>query len=301
MSLPQPFSTTLPQISSFNFQDLVDGQGITIFYPCVCYNGSQKDFVLSSTAMPSNTLTGLMTTGTSFFETKNYIKPLTIKGDAFLSGYADYNSSNISFTAQLYAVTGGETATLGASVDSDATEYTSTTNPYVLKKTFTTNNFIYKLTAEGKRTGNYGNGRYTFYYEGGQTAVVNTADFNLTNYLTYEVLNPYPTKYVLKIECGLWSNDDTGDWYFKNHNVYASTLSNYAETAISSSITSETYSADQPFLLKIPLTQTDIKIDDRIQLRITQTAANGGIVIDPTNSVIAKPTLKLNIPFNIDL
>ncbi|KKM20492.1 hypothetical protein LCGC14_1644960 [marine sediment metagenome] len=60
-------------------------------------------------------------------------------------------------------------------------------------------------------------------------------------------------------------------------------------------------SADQGILLEIPLTETLIKKGANILLTFEVSGASGGFVLDPTGEVETKESLKLNLPFRIDL
>jgi hypothetical protein len=73
-------------------------------------------------------------------------------------------------------------------------------------------------------------------------------------------------------------------------------------TAISSTITSPTYTATSPFCLEVPLTETRVKRGDTISAVVTITGATGGAVIDPQGDIRAEtPSMQVNLPFKIDL
>jgi len=301
-----PLAFPLPSesaVASYDFADLVSGKGVIQFYPNICYDGEHRDYILDPTPFLVNFYKGFLEGGTYLFDTQKYNKPLLVRGDAFLSGYVDYSEDDVSFKVTLYLVSGGESGSLGEVEWESSGEVTHNAQTWSLEKTIDIDDYVYKgvgLYKNDNVAGNYL--KYTFYYEGGETESVIKSSSRVLEWTAYEVLNPKPLQYVTKIEIYLYARGSFGAiTYEKETEIYSEELDDYSETAISDEITSETYSKDHPFLIKIPLTNSNLKVGDRIRAKIELTATSGGVVVDPTNQTLEYPTLTLNFPFKIDL
>ena len=302
--IPNVFSKDRENIiASYDYTDFINGQGVVIVYPVICWDGDLNTYLINSRAINSSSTTGVLGAGTYLFETKNYIQSMKIRGDAYLSGYADYSANNIDFKVEAFVVSGGETASIGTLDWNVETEYTATTTGFVLKNTFTINDYVWSVVSQQVKICNNGLNmiKHIFYYEGDQTAEVLSGN-NTYVYAELISLNPHPKKYVTKIEMYAKQSGGGGAEYkIKEQDVYSTSLSDYSETSISNEISSNTYGADQPFSIEIPLTDTNLKIGERLRLKTVVTGASGGIVVDPTNTINENPSLKLNLPFKIDL
>ena len=100
----------------------------------------------------------------------------------------------------------------------------------------------------------------------------------------------------------------TGEFYYGGNSVYCTAKMQKVNldtsvTDISSTITSQTVTAKAGLNLQIPLTQTVFKKGETLRLYISVVCNNdaSGLIIDPTHIFVTNNTLKLNVPFRIDL
>lgn len=292
-----------PAIATFDFQDIANGLGFSIFHFTTSEDDSFKKFVLASTPLIAATTDGLIATGSTYeFRSSAFNLPRTAKGTAYLSGYADYTSGGgIIANAKLSIESGTLSADgKGSIVWSSTGEVSTIEVTYQLKKTITIDGFVHEITSEIKTTTTTCSARYRFFYEGGQIVdVIQTTSSG--TYVAKTTTNPNQTKRVYKIEVWIKIGGGGGTAFEKETNVYEENTSGLTTTDITSSITSATMAADQGLLMELPLTQTRIKKGDNLLLKFVASGGTGGFVVDPTAEVHTKESLKLNLPFRIDL
>jgi len=301
-SLTRDFRGKYPNssIASYDWTDITSGQGFVTFYPSIAQNSIGTYYLLSSQAIGSASTTGTFAeTSEKSFYSNPFILPKTINGKCVLSGYADYTSGGgIILTAKLSLVP--KDKTIGSSIATSAGEvYYSADYTFTLVKTITPIfDFVFKSTAQLKNTSPDGESacRYKFYYLDGTTEIVENLIAIGGVYATYDFLNPNPNKIVSKIEIYLARGGSSGTVYEKDSIVYGITI-----TDLSTSVSSQAASSDQGILLELYIPQTIIKTDEILILKLTKSGGTGSFVCDPQHIVNTKETLKLNIPYKIDL
>lgn len=289
-------------IASYDWVDISSGLGYAVYYPCIAEDNVMTFPILTQQAFGTATTTGLISVnGTYAFISNNFVSPRTLKGEVILSGYLDYTSgAGIYINAKIKKMV-GSTYTRGSVLVSNTTEVSDVSGGGdVLKKTLTVNNFFYDMTYQVKviSATNQAFIRLVITYE--DNDAYDTGDVSIAysteDYRTLTLTNPYPDKLVTDVK--IYLNDDAGTPYEKDTYIYA--ISGLTVTDITDTITSLAVTADQMILLKIPIDE-HLAIGDRISLVITKGGGTGGVVCDPTNEVVANPTLKLNIPFKVEL
>ena len=304
MVLPQ--TLPIPQetaIASYSYTDIANGLGYSIFHLTLSEQLTIKNSVLFQSAIPSASTTGLAKAGQPYrFTTSEFNLPRTVKGTAYVSGYANYNADDLIGTAQLSIEDAPFVSTgLGSIQWSDLSEVSETNTSFVLKKTITINGYVNKIDSEIKNgVADTARVKYIFFYDGENTYEKIESVFG-TSYVAKSVTNPNLSKYVYKIEVWLRTDAGGGTAFEKETEVYEESHTGAVVTTISASVVTATMSADQGILLEIPLTETLIKKGANILLTFEVSGASGGFVLDPTGEVETKESLKLNLPFRIDL
>jgi hypothetical protein len=301
MGIPVEYRKSSDKIISYNWSDIASGQEYINWFPTISRNSVIYDYILTSTELSASTSTGLLATnGTYNFMTSVFNRGLTIKGVAYLSGYADYTSgSGIVLSAQLKKEN-YDNASIGAVITSNATEVVSANvaDPWELKKTLTCNTKVYSYKADTKCDIFLVREKIVFNYSDGSTIeILETTES--ADWINIEILNPYQEKEVTTILIYL---EDDGyspqERREKNSVVYGLV---YESSNISSAVLTNAISADGSILLKIDLTETKISKGDIISLILIKSGGTGGFVVDPVNAIHAKQSLFLTIPIKIDL
>ena len=290
-------------IASFDFTDIAIGLGFSIFHLTLSEDSNVKTSLLAPSTLPSASTTGLAKVGNPYeFRTSAFNLPRTVKGTAYVSGYANYDADDLVGTAQI-SIEDAPLVLLGlGSIQwSNLSEVSHGTNTFTLKKTITINGYVNKINSQINAAGGGRNEtKYIFFYDGENTyeEIEGTTS---TSYVSASVTNPNPGKFVYKIE--VWLRDTFGfdSSFEKDTEVYEETKSGRVATPISESVVTATMSADQGILLELPLTETNIKKGENIVLTFQVTGASGGFVLDPTGEIETKESLKLNLPFKIDI
>lgn len=298
-ALPIPQETALV---TFDFTDIANGLGFSTFHPFFSEDSNGfPDYSLSSLQLAVSTTTGLIDTPYEHvFESSDFNLPRTVAGTAFLTGFINTDGK---VTAQIIKRTGTASGVLGSVTESNATEQTSQSVTYTLEKTFNITGFRNKVvnqikSGSGTRTAIC---KVTYHYT--DNSITPTADVeNSTTSISYTektYSNPHPNERIFKIEVFLRiSNDDTIA-SLKEDDVYEQVISGITDTTITSALSTPTYSSNINFNLSLPITQTLIKKGERVAIKITHVGS--GIVVDPLNLINSNPSLKLNLPFKIDL
>jgi hypothetical protein len=288
--------------ANYAYEDVANGLGYVLFYPSSTASDTWRDYILNSTALLAADTDGLITTKSQYhFETSGFNLPRQIKGDAYLTGYA--HDAGIIGTAKVSVVSGTAVAGgTGAVIQTSAAEVNTNEVFFTLKKTITINDYCDKVTSQAY-VGAGGTGCYIQYnwnYAGESNVAASNVSTASFVYVTLTSDNPNKTKFVTKLE--VYMKQTGGSLvYEKDTNVYAETITGLTVTDISSTITTPTFAAPSPFNILIPLTQTRIKAGERIRLTFTNAGGAGAFVLDPTNEVVTHASLKLYLPFRIDL
>ena len=309
MVLDKPFTTSSPALINYDYNDINRGFGFKTHYPNISINDTETEYILNDIALPTSTTTGLLITKNSYkFKTSINQLPRTISGTATLSGYADFNADNMTIAGQISilkegtAVDGG----LGVVVASNASEIDhSSGTGYVLIKTIWVNDYVNKVT------GNYwtSDGGVSScavrvvlkHFDGVASETLSTSATTETSPQPYTLSTATPLVRVSEVE--IWTTGSSGGANVSEGatQVYANIVTGTSETVITDLITSETHTQDSGFLLLLPTTEAILSSDEKIVLSIRKTGTTGGYVLDPTNIIHTEETLKLNIPFKLDL
>ena len=309
MVMDRPFTTASPVQANFDYNDISSGLGYVTFYPNISKNSTETGYILTDQVLPTATTTGIFITEGSFkFKGSTNKLPKTVSGIAYFSGYADYSANNMTIAGQVSILKDGTPVDggLGSVTASDMSSVSEASGSgYVLKKTIWVNDYVNKVT-----------GKYWTSDGGVSSCTVKiilkrfdgTADETLTTAATTET-DPYPytlstaTPLVRVGAVEVWITGSAGGANVSERDteVYANIVTGITETTISDLITSETHGADSGFLLQIPLTESILTTSDQLVLSIYKTGATGGYVVDPSQSIATNETLKLNIPFKLDL
>jgi hypothetical protein len=303
MTLPTTFRSQGERtIVSYSFSDIITGEGVAKYYLCVGETSTEDEYILSGTALISSIATGLLGNGTYEFKTPDFNSPSTLKGTAFFGGYVDDTASGFVLKATLYK----EKGTLsfdgkGDVVYSDTVQKNFSPGGYVIRSTFSpSDEYIHSVNCDIKTDTAPGsvNLKLRFYYTTGgddYTAVQSTGS---TTFVTKTFNNPQLTKKIDYIQVYVEAVGDPGS--LDEILVYEELTSGLTTTTIASEVTSPTLSAEGGILMKMPLTQTNISIGERVMLKVVN-AGTGNLVVDPTNEHNTEETAKINIPVKIDL
>lgn len=297
------FTTTSPVVASYTYLNLLSGEGVISYYPTIAEDNSFKEYILNSQTLISASTTGLISSTFPYkFKGLGFKIPQTIKGTAHLSGFADYTSAGGIIASAKVSVESG-TQVFGGLGEiewtSDA-EVSEAGAGLTLKKTIVIDGYVNKTTLELKSAG--GNLAYAtlIYRYGGENHLdIAAQDTTSTSYVTKTFTHANEERFVNKIE--VWMESPTDTAFVKNVKVYEELTSGMTTTDISSTITSATMAVDQGVSLKIPLTETTLATGDRIVLTFTKSGGVGNFIVDPTAEFTTNQTLKLDIPFNLEL
>jgi len=281
-------------IASYDWQDVITGNGFISFYPTQYDDASYSNFIMNtrqlSTMAPGGLIAG---TETYIFPSATFATANNVKDDGYLTAYAD--GAITSLTVQLQ-IRKGSTSVIGTSTTTSAAEVTHDTTTNTLKKTITVNDFVNKVEFQAKSDVNPGDLFHKFFNSAGQSWTESVYHPAVAPYAAGEVENSNKEIFISKIEVWL-DAAGTGDTvYYKDADVIAQDL-NIED--ISSEIVSGG-AEDETILIPIPITKTHISIGDSLYLKLTK-VGGGSIVLDPTNTEVTDESLRLDIPFKIDL
>lgn len=84
--IPQTFQAQSNAIASYNYTDIAEGTGVSVFYLCSVSTSSGLDYVLTQNTMPGVATTGTASTSYIDFDLTPFNAARTIKGVAYVAG-----------------------------------------------------------------------------------------------------------------------------------------------------------------------------------------------------------------------
>jgi hypothetical protein len=304
MTFTGPYQSQTNAVASYNYTDISRGEGIEDYYCTITDIPTYKGYVLSPNPLLVSNATGYInSTFAYYFKSLPFKLQRTIKGTAYLSGWADYTAgAGIVGTAQVLVESG--TRVFGGEGDiewsSDA-EVNESGPGTTLKKTIVINDYVNKVTLEIKEPGgNLGYVNLIWRYEGDNSLTTTEQDTNSVNYVTKTFTHANnDTMFVNAVE--VWMQSPAGTAYVQNVKVYQELTSGITRTAISSELSTNAKAADQGFSLALPLTQTTLGEGELIICKFTKSGGTGNFIVDPTNEILTNQSLKLSLPFRVDV
>ena len=132
MVFPQPFTTTTPNIISYDYQDISDGANMQIFYACAAVNSAGTTYFLTTETIEGGNVSAISTSTQNHDYDFEFQIPRTIKGTAFLSASIGANATAptdriMTVTATLYHWDGTTETSLSATQTSAAFTITQAT------------------------------------------------------------------------------------------------------------------------------------------------------------------------------
>ncbi|HEC64028.1 MAG TPA: hypothetical protein ENI23_01900 [bacterium] len=289
-------------IKSYNYVDIANGLGYTTFYLTNTQDPAFTEYVLGATQLIASTNDGLLGTNQTYeFETSTFNLPRRVNGTAYLTGFAKTNT--ITATAKMSVRSGSITSsTEGSSIATHAAEIEQGVSSYVLVKTFSNvNEYVNKLTCEMKSDNPPSTTflKVIYNYElGGTYESIQSFTGSLT-YIAKTASNANKNRSVKEILVYIYGS--TNNVWIQLQDVISQNVVGITTTDISSAISMGTIPANSGFLISIPLTRTLIKKDQKLLLTIKKTSGSGSFILDPTNEFATEESLKLNVPFILDI
>jgi len=301
MAVPVKYRRSAPFTISFNWEDVASGVGYVSY---ICTNTEDSTYLrsyklLTQTLIAADPNGLISSTEPYFFYSPDFSKSSEMSGSAFVSGYFDYTSDAGTIAVQLDKESGTISADGEGSIQwtSPAENHDANTGSYQTVKSITINGYVHKVEWDMKTAGTAAYARMIYHYGGDNTATTSDVQESGATYATFEQDNPNQSFYVTRIEVQGKTTDQP--LYIKDVNVYEENTSGLTTTSIASEIVTPSMSADQGFLLELPIDNVQISKGERIKMTLTKTGSDGSIVLDPTAETQTNETLKVQIPFTL--
>ena len=308
-----PINLAIPQegaVASYDWTELASGQGFVNYYPSIGKDKDFKFYPLLDQILDIYTTDGKLALNKYFkFSTSNFKFPRIIDGKAFLSGFMDYTSgAGLKISARLTkekgtAVLGGASATtyedLGGVTSSGGA------GEYILLKTIEVEDYVNKVSYSlaSSPDGFQAQGKIVILYYGDDTLESESGQVTSSTPTTINYNHANKNKKVWKVLFyGRKVFSGGTGATISNAIVTAEVLTGITEETLCDWVESATETADNYFLLEMILTNEQVSVSERLVLELKTEGGVGHFVLDPVGRFISdKATIKLNIPFKIDL
>jgi len=179
------FDAPQTAIASYDWTDIASGFGFVSFYLTTADDGKIYQRILSEKALSSSEPAGVIeTNGTYEFQTSVFNSPREIKGTANLMGFANGAAT---LSGKIYILDDTNYEEKEDIIKSDDSEFSTTSESYVLVATYTDIERFHKVDYELKATHLNHSGTVKFeitYLDGQVYELIRTAGFGDTIYLS---------------------------------------------------------------------------------------------------------------------